>query len=136
MIQVMLPDQTAEKLNRSATRRGLDTNQLLVQLVEEFLASEPMPVESTPPDRTADYEKIAQEQKYYEAQHADIVSQYRGHYIAMHEGKLVDHDMDRVALSRRIRRRYGSTAILITQVREEPKRTIMLRSPRLVKIVR
>lgn len=134
MVQIALPEQTVEKLNRSAVKRGLDPNQLLIQLVEEFLANEPAFVEDVPAGRAAEYEKIAQEQRHYEAQHAAILSQYRGHYIAMHEGKLVDHDLDRVAVSRRIRQKYGHTAILITQVREEPKLTITVRSPRLVRL--
>ncbi|MFN8490633.1 MAG: DUF5678 domain-containing protein [Caldilineaceae bacterium] len=132
MVQVLLPDQTAEKLQRSAAKQGLDTNQLLVQLVEQYVANEPMPTEVA--DKAADEEgqKIEQEQKFYEMQHPILLKTYKGQYIAMHEGKVIDHDADRIALRRRIRSAFGRTAILITPVLEESIQTIWVLSPRLL----
>jgi hypothetical protein len=131
MFQVSLPDHTAEKLQRIAASRGMDTTQLLVQLVEEYLADQFVP-QSGPEERerVEQRSKIEREQQLYEAQHTDLLAGYQGQYIAMHEGKVVDQDVDRIALSRRIRQHYGRTAVLITQVREEPRLIINLRSPR------
>jgi hypothetical protein len=115
-------------------RQGLEPGQLIVRLVEEYLAQEVAQASvATWPGQAEQHEKIARDQQAYEAQHAALFAQYKGQYIAMHQGKVIDHDLDRVALSRRIDKRYGQIAILITQVREEPWLTIHLRSPRLVK---
>lgn len=132
-MQVSLPEQTAEKLQQAAASRGMDSTQLLVQLVEEYLADQ-APPERRPesPAQAEQQRKIEREQRHYEAQHAELLALYHGQYIAMHDGKVVDHDSDRVALRRRIRDRYGAIAILITPVEEEPLQTIMVRSPKLV----
>jgi metal-responsive CopG/Arc/MetJ family transcriptional regulator len=47
MVQVSLPEQTAKKLQQVAANRGIDATQLLVQLVEEYLAEQP-PLEHQP----------------------------------------------------------------------------------------
>lgn len=75
---------------------------------------------------------IDREQRAFESQHSDLLKQYRGRYIAMIGGQVVDHDLDRVALRRRIRQRYGSSPVLITSVEDEPVQTVWIRSPRLV----
>jgi hypothetical protein len=94
------------------------------------LSGPPIPEE---PAQSEQQRKIEREQQAYEAQHRALLAHYAGQYIAMHEGQVVDHDVDRVALSRRIRQHYGETAVLIKQVREESRLTIRVRSPRLQK---
>lgn len=81
-------------------------------------------------DRQA--EQIDREQLAYEAQHAQLREQYEGKYIAMHRSEVIDHDLDRTALRRRVRKQYGNTPILITLVEKEPIQTFWIRSPRLV----
>lgn len=76
--------------------------------------------------------QIDREQEAYEAQHSQIFQKYTGQYIAMHHGKVVDYDTDRVALSKRIRIKYGNEPILITSVSKEARQTITVRSPRLL----
>ena len=75
---------------------------------------------------------IDREQRAFESQHDDLLERYRGRYIAMIGGQVVDDDVDRVALRRRIRQRYGASPVLITSVEESPIQTVWIRSPRLV----
>lgn len=75
---------------------------------------------------------IDQEQRAFESQHSGLLNQYRGRYIAMIGGQVVDDDQDRMALRRRIRQKYGSSPVLITSVEDEAVQTIRVRSPRLV----
>jgi hypothetical protein len=130
MVQISVPPQTAEKLRRSAELQGIETSELLVRLVEQYLAEDtpqpPAGIQSTHLEQQA---KIDQEQRHYEAQHAVLKTTYDGQYIAMHDGQVVDHDVARVALSRRIRKQYGKTAVLITRVSDEPKMTIHIVTP-------
>lgn len=73
-------------------------------------------------------EKLNQEIAAYEALHPMLKQQYAGHWVAIHEQKLVDHDTDRVALYRRIRQQYGKTSILLRQVQEQPTAEIWWRT--------
>lgn len=75
---------------------------------------------------------IDQEQRAFESQHSELLQQYRGCYIAMVDGQVIDNDLDRMALRRRIRQRYGEAPVLITLVDEEPIQTVRVRSPRFV----
>lgn len=131
MSQITLPDQTVEKLEQFASSQGTNATEILLKLVEDYLADN-MP---TQPLSSSDgrFAKIETEQKHYEATHATLLNLYRGQYIAMHDGEVVDHDFDRVGLSRRVRSRYGKIPVLIVQVRDEPQFTIYVRSPRIVK---
>jgi hypothetical protein len=133
MLRVMLPDQTAEKLQRVAERQGVDATQLLVQLVENHLADDSLPPEAVSGTLWSEQEqKINQEQKQYEAQHSALLKHYSGEYIAMHQGAVVDHDDDRVVLRRRVRARFGDTPVLITPVLTEARQIIIVHSPRLL----
>lgn len=78
-------------------------------------------------------EQIDQEQRAYERQHSKLLALHRGRYIAMRHGAVVDNDADKVALSRRIRQRYGKEPVLIKLVQTEPMETYYIRSPKLVR---
>jgi len=129
----MLPDQTAEKLQRVAERQGVDATQLLVQLVENYLTDDLSLAEAALETLWSEQQqKINQEQQQYEAQHPALLKSYSGEYIAMHQGAVVDHDGDRVVLRRRVRARFGDTPVLITPVLAEMRQIITVRSPRLL----
>lgn len=72
--------------------------------------------------------KLDQEIKAYELLHPQLKEKLFGEWVAVHEQKLVDHDQDGGLLYKRIREKYGSTAVLIRQVEEQPSREIWLRT--------
>ena len=72
--------------------------------------------------------KIDQEMEAYRAMHAKLKQRFLGKYVAIHDNELVGHDTDRHALSRRVRQKYGSTAMLITPVEEKPEREFLMLS--------
>jgi hypothetical protein len=74
---------------------------------------------------------IEREHEAYVRQHAQLYTQHANEYIAMHKGAVVDHDLDRRALSRPVRARFGRQPVLMTQVLPTPERTIVVRTPRL-----
>ena len=49
----------------------------------------------------------------------------------MLDGKVIDHDVDEVALSQRVRNQYGNISVLITPVLPQLLQTITVRSPRI-----
>ncbi len=62
--------------------------------------------------------------------HADLLARYPNEYVAIHQGQLVDHDADQLALLARIEDRYPDVPVLIRQVLAEPDEIFTFRSPR------
>lgn len=71
-----------------------------------------------------DRRKIAVESNAYRQQHAQLCQNYLGQYIALHNGKVVDHDADFTLLRARVRQRWPDTAVMITLVTEESQPTL------------
>ncbi len=65
-------------------------------------------------------ERIAKEYEVYRQRHSELVKRYRGQYIAMYKGEIVDHDEVFEALYRRVRTRFGSAPVMITRVEDTP----------------
>ncbi len=77
-------------------------------------------------------EKIARERQWYEANHDEIVKQYLGNYVAIHNDRIIDSDSDGPTLSKRLRQKYGRVAIAIIHVSATPELpTLRMRSPKL-----
>jgi hypothetical protein len=63
----------------------------------------------------------------YETMHADLVRQYLGEFVAITDGKLVDHDFYPHLLMRRLRSTYPKTKVIhVTKVRPSIQDTILL----------
>jgi len=71
----------------------------------------------------------------YYALHPMLWKMYPHQYVALHQGKLVDHDTDGFALSLRIYQHYPNQFVLIRQVEEQVETILHIRSPRLVESV-
>jgi hypothetical protein len=61
-----------------------------------------------------------------------LLPAYRGQYVAIYEGKVVDSGPELVAVALRAHQRYGNVPIYVDLVTEEPARTARLSGPRLV----
>lgn len=78
-------------------------------------------------------QKIADEDAVFVRQHPQFVANYLGETVAIHNGEVVDHDIDLHALHLRIRQRFGQMPILLRQVTENPNLPdLVFRSPRFV----
>jgi hypothetical protein len=76
-------------------------------------------------------QKIEREERYYRAQHAELLRRYANQFIAMHDGQVVDADTDELSLLLRVRRRFPMIGVLIKQVTERAEEVWMVRSPRI-----
>jgi predicted DNA-binding antitoxin AbrB/MazE fold protein len=79
-----------------------------------------------------DREAMLQEQGAYQAMLPELLAQYKNQYVAIHQGKVVDHDTDKIALVVRLDDNYPDAVVLIQQVSEEPEKVLRMRSPRLI----
>src|SRR4051794_26769650 len=62
----------------------------------------------------------------------ELLREYRGQYVALHEGRVVGHGTDKVAVALDACRTYGLVEILVRLVTDEPPRVVSIPSPRRV----
>ena len=120
LAQVPMDAKLAESLQQVAAERGKPLEAVMNDLARKYL-------------REARREVIKAEFEHYLAMHTELKAKYLGQHVAIHEGRLIDHDSDPMALAHRVRQRYGYIPILITQVSEQPRHEYVIRSPRLVR---
>ena len=112
--------ELVERLQQVAIAEDISAEELLDRAVVEFL-------------ETVALEKLKDETVAFEQMHPQLVKQYFGHYVAVHNRVVVDHDPDLRTLHLRIRTRFGQMPVLLRQVTEDRKLPeIVVRSPRLV----
>jgi len=118
MSTLTLPPQLIAELEQAASEQAVNAEQLLEDAVRTYL-------------RQLERDKIKTEANAFRKLHPELVKQYLGRYVALHNGDVVDSDKDFQALHQRIRQRFGRQAVLLRQVTPEPDRTLVMRSPRL-----
>lgn len=79
--------------------------------------------------RTRQREKLDLEIAAYTAMHPELWRARPGQWVAFHNQELVDSDTEQSALYRRVREKYGRTAVLIRQVRQEATEELWMRTP-------
>lgn len=76
-------------------------------------------------------EKIRVETEAFNAQYEQLCSKYMGHYVAIHQGKVIDHDLDLRTLHLRVFEQLGHTPVLLKKVTDKQERELVFRSPHL-----
>lgn len=113
---LLISEETAFGLNQVAGDMGTTVEALAGKAIRRFLREEAE-------------RKINCEEQHFHAQRTRLLEQYAGHYIAMHEGQVIDSDADELALYLRIRERFPMVGILIKQVTSDPEPVWAMRSP-------
>ena len=75
--------------------------------------------------------KVEKEQAAFDQQKPELLKKYRGRYIAMHNGEVVETAASLRALRNKVFAHFGYTPMLHTLVADEPDREIVVRSPRI-----
>lgn len=96
-------------------------------LVNDVVASAFVP--NTPAENPA-RDKMLQEIEAYKKMHPRLVKKHLGQFVAIHNGKLVDHDPDKEALFLRVKEKFPNQIVLQRQVLENPDPVLHFRSPR------
>ena len=113
-----IPEQTMSSLHQVADRLGESAESLADRAIHQFL-------------RQIAERKIAQEEDFFQTQHAQLLQTYSGQFVAMHDGQVIDSDQDELTLYLRIRQQYPLIGILIKKVTLEPDEIWTFRSPRM-----
>lgn len=116
MAVLQVSEDLVQTIQNEATTRGLT--------IESFLHG------AVARERTlSDRRKIEREQGWWLSLPLSERAKYEGQYVAVHNHQLVDHDLDKIVLYKRVRARYGNTAVLIMPA--EGPQEIVIRSPRI-----
>jgi predicted transcriptional regulator len=78
------------------------------------------------------WQEMEREEAAFKAMHKELMVKYRDQYVAIYQGKVVDHDEDFDEIIGRIDETYPDDIVFISKVSAEPERTLRFRSPRLV----
>ncbi len=111
MSTITLQPDLVEDLERLAAQQHIVLEEIIATALRRYM-------------RQVQDQKIQKEAEAFRAMHAGLVKQYLGQVVAVHEGQVVDHDEDFVVLHRRIRQRFGRTAVLLRRVGPEPERVL------------
>lgn len=76
-------------------------------------------------------EKIQREKAFFAVQQPALQQRYPGEFVAIHEGRVIDHDPNLAVLHRRVVKVVGAMPVLLKRVDDPVNRELILRSPRL-----
>ncbi|MCP5095862.1 MAG: hypothetical protein GY943_09935 [Chloroflexi bacterium] len=123
-ITVNLPNDVYQRLQREAAA----TNRNVAELASEKLSATVPRFDIHPRHAEMEVERAA-----FLKMHAELWQKYPYQYVAVFQGEVVDHDDDELTLLERRNEKYPDDIVLIRQVLREPERTIVIRSPRLIR---
>lgn len=124
-ITLSLTDKFYQRLQALAVHQERDVSDLLAAYLEQNLLPTDMP--SLPKDGDREREKEA-----FRLLFPRLQQEYAGQYVAIYQGELVDHDIDKVALFARLNEQYPQAFVLVRPVQETAEIEYRWRSPRFV----
>ncbi len=134
-VELTLSETTFVTLRKAAEQR----RQLLEEVIEDALDAFLEPVASiepaagngsSAPDGDWRRAKIHTEAEAWRSVPTTVRRSYGDDFVAVHGGRVVDHDGDRLTLYRRLRARFGDIPILITPADAVSPREFQFLSPR------
>lgn len=129
-VTLTIPDNLYLRVQELAEKQDQNIQTILVNELTKSIVADESDFKSS---SLLQDETVEREKRAYQTMHHRLWSQYPGQHVAIHAGRLVDHDEDGIALSRRIYAQYPEEFVLIKQVESQPERTLRFRSPRFVK---
>jgi hypothetical protein len=119
-----------------ATHRNTTLSEVVRAALENYL-EETETVEAVAQEmfENPDDEKMRSEKAFFATQQPALQRLYPGEFVAIHEGRVIDHDPHLVTLHRRVVQVVGAMPVLLKQVDEPVNREFLLRRPRLERLV-
>jgi len=121
-VTLSLPEDIYAQIEKIA----LETKRNIAKVLLDTISSR-FPSYPENPDRLLMKREIAA----YKTIHSDLVQDYLGQYVAVYQGKLVDNDLDPVALHKRVIANYPDQVVLSRKVQVDSEPVLYMRSPRL-----
>lgn len=121
-ILLTVPDDLYQRVEEVALDAQRNVEDLLLEsITRSFFGSSNDPNRSDMDANVAAYHRL----------HRQLAEMYLGQYVAVHQGRLVDHDPDPVALLRRVRSQFPGQTVLRRKVEAVAERALRIRHPRI-----
>lgn len=101
MSELVVHEPLASQIRAAAQAEGVDAESLVETAIRHYRFE-------------AQRHKVNAESAWWASLPPDERLRYADEFVAVHQRAVVDHDRDEESLRRRIRARYGKTAVLIT----------------------
>ena len=118
MSEIVLHEPLASQIRREAEAAGIDVESLIEEALRHYRFQ-------------AQRKKIDSESEWWRTASPDVRARYAREFVAVHNKEVVDHDRDEEALRKRVRAKYGKTAVLLTPA--EGRRELRIVSTRMVR---
>jgi len=115
---VALQPDLVERIRRATKNVGASVEDFVNQAVRERLEN-------------LEDQKLEAESQAFERLHPQLIQQYLGQFVAVHNGRIVDADADFEVLFLRLQEYLGEIPVLIRAVNTEPTLELRAPSPRL-----
>ena len=115
---IALDKELVDRLRQAAEWKGIALEEAASKAVTEYLGRYGI-------------EKVKAEQAIFEKMRPALLEKYRGQYVAVHQGQVVESAPDLRTLHHQVFVRFGFTPILHIQVTDEPLPDIHTRGLRL-----
>lgn len=121
-VLLIVPDEVYDQVEEAANKAARNVADLLLETITHTFA--PPPID---PKRVQMNRNVAA----YHALHPQLAKNYLGQYVAIYQGRLVDHDADAIVLLQRVRAKYSGQVVLRRKVEPVAEREITVRHPRI-----
>lgn len=124
-VSLRLSDELYQRISWLATTLEQPVEDAIIECLDKSLG---------PPsvsDFSLEGDEAEAEVAAFHARHTQLRKYFSGEYVALHGGRVVDHDPDRLLLFARVERMYPDQFVLIRPVSAEIDREFHFRSPRL-----
>jgi hypothetical protein len=115
LVEIPLSDDLYVRAQKVARQRDVPVAQLLAEHLEATLP-EPLAVGNKDKDTA-----VMQEWAAYHALHPQLQQEYLGEYVAIYQGKLVDHDPHQLQLVKRLDLNYPTQFVFVRQITPDPE---------------
>ncbi|MEZ4710265.1 MAG: DUF5678 domain-containing protein [Caldilineaceae bacterium] len=136
MAQIPIPDNLLLRLRQTAQQDELSLARLFEKMLEVYLTTrQPNENASNGPAIVQNLDAadpIYAEITAFRELHPALLKKYPNQYVAIYQGKLVDHDANKIALLDRIEKTYSTDFVLVRSIYKEPEREFYFRSPRYI----
>ena len=126
-ITLDIPQHVYDKLTKIAETTDRSVEDILIEQ-----AASVEPDESTF-YRHPEHDKMQREVEYFDSHVDELWQTYPNQFVAVFQQQVVDHDVNKSALLRRIRTTHSGAIVLIRQVTGQPTPTYRVYSPRLIR---
>ena len=108
MSGIDVSSELIKPLAQLAAERGESVNDIVEKLIADYLG-----------DQRHRY--LMEEMERFRTLHPELRQRFEGSYVAMRDGRVLDHDSNGNRLYTRVREQFGDIPVLIVEVTDQPE---------------